>query len=244
MSRLEEAREFGRTGKFKEIPAVVAASKTPILQISKTLAGARKTPILQSSKLAAAKDSRDFITISDVGVGRKRKQSEEIFCEKKLEKNTLCHVINPRFPTNAKIRGKMYNISMQRKNNFTSFSQASQDTTFKFFLIADGVDIDGNLEVCVREDRIILSNFFFDVNERDAEIALRMVFLFLTLENPKQTIFETNVFGSADRHCDSTTMKRFFKKIGFFQAVERSTSHFASSYTTELSQFECFCDDT
>ena len=236
MSRMEKARAFGRNEEFIKTPALAAAIKTPAL-------AAIKTPLLQ----LAAKD----ISKSEVGVGGKRKvmieESEKIEISRKQPTAMapkLCHNLNTDFPKNAMIRGKRYEILIQEKSNCTTFSRASPEPTFLFFLTVDGALVTGQLEVSVQADRILLANFFFDVDDRDAEIALRMIFLFLTLENPRQTIFETNVFGHRDRpvDCDATKMKRFFRKINFFQAVERSVQHFAPTYASALQDFELFCE--
>ena len=154
---------------------------------------------------------------------------KEIRPQMKIEGEQSCHKMHDDFPYQVKFRG-YYCSLLVSENTYNTFggSKRGHEATLIFRLNKDFVfnELGSNtVEVSTKEvSNLRLVNFKLDLSDKgkqqDAELTLRLIFLFLKIAFPISCkTFENCAFEQKDRHqgCNAKCLKAFFKRIDFFQ---------------------------
>jgi len=179
------------------------------------------------------------------------KPKEKIRPQMKIEGEQSCHKMQDDFPYQIKMGIYYYGLFVSESTYSTGFGNSKRDheTTLVFRLKKEFAlnDRGSTVEVATKEvANFRLVNFKLDLSdeekEHDAELTLRLIFLFLKIAFPLCQSFENCVYEQKDRHqgCTAKRLKAFFKRINFFQLADLAMEVFQPTVKKASADFDNF----
>ena len=205
----------------------------------------RKVAVVEGSKAPLLQPDLKGPTIST-------SKAEIIPVEMNIEGEQPCHKMRDDFPYEVVFRGYRFNLVVSEKSNTFGGSRPGSDKTLLFRLnnYFMPIDMEKRIEVSTRDmSNCRLLNFKLDLSdpykEEEAELTLRLVFLFLKIAFPTCKTFENCAHAPTDRHraCKSQCFRAFFKRIDFFQAdKDLAMQQFQPSLKKAFADFHKYFD--
>ena len=175
---------------------------------------------------------------------------EKIRPQMKIEGEQSCHEMQDDFPYQIKMGIYYCGLFVSESTGFGG-SMRDHEKTLVFRLKKEFVlnDRGSTVEVATKEvANFRLMNFKLNLSdeekEHDAELTLRLIFLFLKIAFPLCQSFENCVYEQKDRHqgCTAKRLKAFFTRINFFQLNDLAMEVFQPTVKKASADFVKFID--